>query len=98
VGDTTRVGIYPAGTSPYGALDMAGNVSEWVADWYSSSYYRSSPRRNPTGPDSGNTKIIRGGSWDVDIYDGSRSAYRNYSDPQTQLSDIGFRCAVSAAP
>jgi formylglycine-generating enzyme required for sulfatase activity len=98
VGDTARVGSYPAGASPYGALDMAGNVLEWVADWYSASYYSISPKRNPTGPPSGDTKLLRGGSWDVDIYGNARSAYRTYTEPSTHLSDIGFRCAISAVP
>jgi formylglycine-generating enzyme required for sulfatase activity len=98
VGDTTAVGGYPAGASPYGALDMTGNVAEWVADWFSSSYYSTSPKSNPTGPASGTTKISRGGSWDVDIYNNGRSAYRTYCDTNCSLSDIGFRCAVSAAP
>jgi formylglycine-generating enzyme required for sulfatase activity len=63
VGDTTEVGAYPAGASPYGALDMAGNVWEWVADWYSANYYASSPRNNPTGPSSGQYRVVRGGAW-----------------------------------
>ena len=53
VGDTPKVGSYPAGASPNGALDLAGNVSEWVADWYGDTYYQSSPPINPAGPDSG---------------------------------------------
>jgi len=97
-GDTTPVGSYPAGASPYGALDMAGNVAEWVADWYGASYYASSPKSNPTGPTSGDSKILRGGSWDVDIYNGGRSAYRDECGATCRLSDIGFRCAISAAP
>ena len=53
VGDTTPVGLYPPGASPYGALDMAGNVWEWVNDWYGSDYYGSSPYANPPGPPTG---------------------------------------------
>jgi formylglycine-generating enzyme required for sulfatase activity len=63
VGDTAQVGSYPLGASPYGALDMAGNVWEWVNDWYDSGYYSVSPYSNPQGPDSGIYRVLRGGSW-----------------------------------
>ena len=64
IGDTTSVGSYPSGASPYGALDMAGNVWEWVVDWYAEDYYSRSPAENPTGPTSGEFRVLRGGSWD----------------------------------
>ena len=67
-GDTLNVGRYPKGASPYGAVDMAGNVDEWVADWYSATYYQSSPASNPTGPDSGEDKVLRGGDWFLNDY------------------------------
>lgn len=84
----SAVGSYPAGASPYGVLDMAGNVQEWVNDWHSSSYYLESPYTNPQGPASGDDKVIRG--------------YWTTSDRSPQKSDaryssIGFRC-VSPAP
>jgi len=93
-GDTTAVGSYPTGTSPYGALDMAGNVWEWVNDWYSDSYYLNSPARNPPGPDSGTTRVLRGGSWNGNGWD-VRSANRAIITPGYGYSLIGFRCAVS---
>ena len=63
VGDTSQVGDYPTGASPYGAMDMSGNVWEWANDWYGSSYYGDSPYSNPPGPASGTYKVLRGGSW-----------------------------------
>ena len=60
---TAPVGSYEAGKSPYGAYDMAGNVWEWVADWYDAKYYRRSPARNPRGPTSGTQVVLRSGSW-----------------------------------
>lgn len=60
---TAPVGSYPNGASPYGALDMAGNVMEWVGDWYDGDYYGQSPSTNPQGPDSGEYRMLRGGSW-----------------------------------
>src|SRR5206468_9861350 len=56
---TAPVGSYPQGVSAYGAHDMAGNAAEWVADWYSKDYYRRSPERNPKGPVSGESKLLR---------------------------------------
>ncbi len=64
-GDTTAVGSYPAGASPYGGLDMAGNVWEWVSDLYEAGYYSHSPERNPTGPTLANSHLVRGGLWSV---------------------------------
>ena len=85
---------YPDGVSPYGAYDMAGNVWEWVNDWYSDTYYKGSPSSNPLGPDSGDYRVLRGGSWDSDD-DDVRSAlrYRNY--PTVTYHYGGFRCSRS---
>ncbi len=95
LGGTNKVGSYPAGASPYGVLDSAGNVSEWVADWYEQDYYQSSPVENPQGPLSGITKVVRGGDWNT--YDSVIfSAYRISVAPKLKLSGIGFRCAASA--
>ncbi len=95
-GDTTPVGSYPNGASPYGALDMAGNVLEWVNDWYSQPYYQSSPSSNPMGPRTGDFRVLRGGSWE-DGDDTIRSFSRS-SDVQTRLYGYsGFRCALGAS-
>jgi serine/threonine-protein kinase len=90
--DTTEVGTYPNGASPYGALDMAGNVWEWVADWYDKTYYAASPASNPLGPSSGQFRLHRGGAfYDDDV----RSARRIPDEPGVAYYHIGFRCAIS---
>jgi serine/threonine-protein kinase len=102
VGDTTEVGSYPSGASPYGALDMAGNVAEWVTDWYDADYYDTSPYDNPQGPtgtfpEDYITKVTRGGQFDFHYRAATTSErddeYYNY-DGDT----LGFRCASSAGP
>jgi formylglycine-generating enzyme required for sulfatase activity len=94
VGDTSAVGSYPSGASPYGLLDMAGNVWEWVNDWYQSDYYTYSPYENPMGPDTGTYRVARGGSWYY-IDREMRVACRIDSPPPMTVSYlIGFRCAV----
>ncbi len=93
VGDTSRVGSYPSGASPYGVMDMAGNVWEWVSDWYDGGYYSVSPATNPQGPTTGTYRVLRGGSWYSD--GGVRSAYRCYDDPGYWVVCYGFRCVRS---
>lgn len=93
-GGTTPVGRYPGGASPYGVLDMAGNVWEWVADWYDDMYYATAPLRNPPGPVSGSCPVLRGGSW-VNVRRLVRAANRGRVDPEGWIGDIGFRCARS---
>jgi formylglycine-generating enzyme required for sulfatase activity len=95
VDDTSRVGDYPSGASPYGALDMAGNVMEWVNDWYQSDYYGVPPPcANPQGPDTGTWKVQRGGGWSS-LWSSARVASRSYVRPNFNFYYVGFRCAVS---
>jgi len=88
--DTSPVGEYPDGASMYGVLDMSGNVYEWVADWFEP--YNQSRQTNPTGPDAGLEKIIRGGSWGDDPAH-IRSSIRSPINADNWLDFIGFRCA-----
>jgi formylglycine-generating enzyme required for sulfatase activity len=92
VGDTTEVDDYPNGASLYGALDMAGNVWEWVADWYGGSYYADSRTSNPPGPVSGQERVLRGGSWSDLVYL-VRSTGRYRAVPSHTYYNLGFRCA-----
>jgi formylglycine-generating enzyme required for sulfatase activity len=91
-GDTNAVGSYPAGISSYGVFDMAGNVWEWVNDWYGSSYYSVSPGINPPGPATDTFKVLRGGYWG-DHWWYLRAAARSIYTPNTRLYSTGFRCA-----
>jgi formylglycine-generating enzyme required for sulfatase activity len=107
VGDTSRVGSYVQGMSPFGALDMIGNVWEWMADYYDGDYYNNSPEANPSGPEIpsfNNLRVIRGGSFQDDLTS-LRIANRGYEpgpDPQAHPGEqayygdssvkIGFRC------
>ena len=91
VGDTAPVGGYPEGASTYGVLDMAGNVAEWVGDWFGGSY-AVPPGDNPGGPTAGNDKVIRGGGWN-DPARHLRVSYRDFNYPTFSFTDVGFRCA-----
>ncbi|MBK7317916.1 bifunctional serine/threonine-protein kinase/formylglycine-generating enzyme family protein [Candidatus Villigracilis affinis] len=93
-GDTTIAGNFTSGESPYGVYDMAGNVWEWVSDWYSETYYQDSPLSNPLGPDSGQYRVLRGGSFDSST-SGVRTTNRYRYEPTYTLLSIGFRCASS---
>lgn len=97
--DTTRVGAYPGGASPYGALDMAGNVAEWAADWFSLAYYNDPPTvTNPPGPESGEYRVWRGGSWAHSNPEALRTYSRTGNLPTDYNDVIGFRCARDAGP
>jgi formylglycine-generating enzyme required for sulfatase activity/tRNA A-37 threonylcarbamoyl transferase component Bud32 len=93
--DVAPVGSFPAGNSPYGIFDMAGNVLEWVADWYAVDYYATAPYENPTGPESGTKHPIRGGSWWSDRT-GLRPAARASKSLEYSSDMVGFRCVVDA--
>lgn len=90
--DTIEVGNYPEGKSPYGVYDMAGNVWEWVADWYDHDYYKVSPPKNPTGPGAGTYRVLRGGAWNSPS-DDIRVTYRVMYRPFIASYNLGFRCA-----
>ena len=94
--DTARTGQFEMGISPYGALDMSGNVWEWTADWYAADAYRMDTDENPKGPETGETKVLRGGAFN----DGAgtvRTANRHQTAPDNPSYTIGFRCAISAS-
>jgi formylglycine-generating enzyme required for sulfatase activity len=93
---TAPVGSYPEGASPYGVLDMSGNVWEWVADYYDGDYYKVSPAENPLGPDANTGKrVLRGTSWFQGYGKEGRAASRFSAVPDTRHFDIGFRCSQS---
>lgn len=80
------------GRGPFGTADLVGNVAEWVADWYAYDYYRVSPSVDPTGPDGGYQRVIRGGSFEDDAGD-LRAWIRGSDEPDDRDFDTGFRCA-----
>ena len=90
---TAPVGSFPSGASPYAVLDMAGNVWEWVADWYNFFYYGKSPQLNPLGPNMGEERVLRGGAWNGSDSN-ARSAFRAWLEPEKKDIGIGFRCVM----
>lgn len=96
---TAPVGSFINGVSTYGLLDMAGNVYEWVMDWYQDNYYANSPSDNPQGPASGEYRVLRGGSWFNLGYSGYlRSAFRIRYNSDFRSFLLGFRCARGTSP
>lgn len=90
---TAPVGSFPENVSPYGAYDMAGNAWEWTADYWHSTYYRKSPAKNPTGPDTGVRRVMRGGSWLYDVPIFMNTINRSPGRPWIRKDTVGFRCA-----
>jgi formylglycine-generating enzyme required for sulfatase activity len=90
--DTAPVGSYSNNISPYGAMDMAGNVEEWTADWFDDYFYSNYPSRNPSGPTLGQYRVLRGGSWQDDATK-VRVAFRIGAIQDYWGVDVGFRCA-----
>ena len=93
----TNVGQFELGKTPNGVYDLAGNLWEWVADWYDATYYQFSPRENPSGPSAGPLRALRGGAWNNDAKS-IRSANRAGYAPDARRNDVGFRCAKDAPP
>jgi formylglycine-generating enzyme required for sulfatase activity len=89
------VGSFPGGKSVYGIEDMAGNVWEWCFDWWDAGYYATSPSQNPAGPESGEFRVIRGGSWMYGVR-GAQATHRMYFRPTGSSASIGFRCVKDA--
>jgi formylglycine-generating enzyme required for sulfatase activity len=99
-GDTDLVGARPLGASPSGVEDLAGNVAEWVADWYSDAYYADAcwpGCTDPSGPAAGVQRVIRGGAY-ADDATMIRVSIRSFGGPTERASSLGFRCARDAAP
>ncbi len=96
-GNTAPVGSFAGGVSPYGVYDMAGNVAEWIADWYDENYYAISPSANPLGPESGLYRVLRGGSF-LGNRDAVLAYKREFLNPLTAYNYIGFRCVRDAIP
>jgi formylglycine-generating enzyme required for sulfatase activity len=91
---TAPVGKFPDGAAASGAQDLAGNVSEWTADWYGP--YTADSVTDPKGPETGTKRVVRGGAFNSQKSDWTRPAYRWATDPKAFNHAIGFRCAAPA--
>lgn len=91
---TARVGTFKTDESPYGVMDGAGNVMEWVEDWYQEAYYKESPEKNPPSPEYGTYRVMRGGGYTTTGTD-FRITSRSKMVPDFRDETIGFRCAIS---
>ena len=94
---TTTIQVGSFAPNDYGLFDMAGNVYEFCADWYSDRYYLNSPARNPTGPAPDSYRIVRGGSFGGNIKN-CRVSHRSGNEPTTRDNFVGFRIARSLLP
>ncbi|MEZ4390094.1 MAG: SUMF1/EgtB/PvdO family nonheme iron enzyme [Polyangiales bacterium] len=90
------VGSFPQGASPFGVLDMSGNVWEWTADWYARSY-PSGSASDPLGPEQGSARVTRGGGWNNDQTERLRTTFREGQHPAFHDYDLGVRCAYAPA-
>ena len=90
---TAPMNAFTNGDSQYGIYNMAGNVFEWVADWYGASYYALSPSENPSGPSTGTNRVVSGGSWASKGGDLMLTANRGSQPPDHSGDTVGFRCA-----
>ena len=94
--DTAPVGSFPEDTSPYGVMDMAGNVFEWIADWYEYDYYDSSPSEDPQGPTDGKQRVMKSCNWSCVYTSSIHASDRFWAFPDYKWDMYGFRCAASA--
>ncbi len=93
----TAVGSYPEGASPYGAMDMAGNVEQWCSDWYQGDFYSQGPKFDPQGPPEGTERVTKNAVDGEPLWDYLRSAQRWRAAPNTKSATLGFRCAKDSS-
>ncbi|NIO87479.1 MAG: SUMF1/EgtB/PvdO family nonheme iron enzyme [Candidatus Aminicenantes bacterium] len=96
LGHASPVGMFPDDCTDEEVMDMGGNVWEWCRDWYQGDYYQQSPEEDPKGPEKGESRVIRGGSWVNNITWNFRCAYRDYILPDDRGFGLGFRVVCSA--